>query len=276
MGDKPKKVYLDISIGGEDKGKIIIQLFSKECPITCENFLKLCTGSCGYSKASGKQLSYKGSIIHRVIPGFMMQGGDITHQNGTGGESIYGQKFKDEGFSFTHDKEGLVSMANKGPHTNSSQFFITFRASPWLDGKHVVFGKVIEGDNVWKMIEDIDTNHSDKPLKKVAIKDCGIYIPTRNSSKEKDKKTKNTKKSTSTSPKPRKSDKKEESKNKPKVKPKVAGKSKSTSKESISKTKRIDKNEKKEKSTKKVERSKPIRKRTRTPQRKRTAEKKRK
>lgn len=137
-------VFFDVAFNSKPLGRIIFELFANEVPITAENFRALCTGEKGTSK-SGKDLHYRGSILHRIIPGFMAQGGDFTKSNGTGGESIYGEKFKDENFNLKHKGSGILSMANAGPNTNGSQFFITFADCPWLDGKHVVFGKVIEG-----------------------------------------------------------------------------------------------------------------------------------
>ena len=150
--DNPK-VALDVTIGGEPAGTITIELFADSVPKTAENFRALCTGEKGTGK-SGKPLSYAGSPFHRIIPGFMIQGGDFTRGNGTGGESIYGEKFADENFTHKHTGAGILSMANAGPNTNGSQFFITVAETPWLDGKHVVFGKVVEGMDVVKKMED--------------------------------------------------------------------------------------------------------------------------
>ena len=140
-------VYLDIAINEKPIGRIVIELFSKDVPITCENFRALCTGEKGNGR-SGKPLHYKGSSFHRVIPDFMAQGGDLTKFNGTGGESIYGEKFKDENFKYKHDKPYLLSMANVGPNTNGSQFFLTYVPCHWLDGKHTVFGRIIDGKTI--------------------------------------------------------------------------------------------------------------------------------
>jgi peptidylprolyl isomerase len=146
------KVYFDIAIDSEPARRIVMELFDDVTPTTAENFRALCTGEKGVGKA-GKPLHFKGSLFHRIIPNFMAQGGDFTRGNGTGGESIYGEKFADENFKKKHDKPGLLSMANAGPDTNGSQFFLTFVETPWLDGKHVVFGEVVEGLEVLKLLE---------------------------------------------------------------------------------------------------------------------------
>ena len=165
------KVFFDVDIGGEDAGRIVIGLFGKATPKTAENFRALCTGENG-KNADGVPLHFKGSIFHRIIPQFMIQGGDFTRGNGTGGESIYGKKFADENFTLKHTGPGILSMANSGPNTNGSQFFITTVTTSWLDGKHVVFGEVIEGMDVVKAIEKIGSG-SGKPSSEVKVRDSG-------------------------------------------------------------------------------------------------------
>ena len=149
-----EKVYFDITIDNEPAGRIVFGLFGNTVPKTVKNFATLCDGSAGVGNA-GKPLHFQGSNFHRIIPGFMAQGGDFTNGNGTGGESIYGNKFADENFTLKHTKPYLLSMANAGPNTNGSQFFITFKETPWLDGRHTVFGEVLEGQDVVNALEKI-------------------------------------------------------------------------------------------------------------------------
>lgn len=171
ISDNPK-VFFDITVGEGEARRIVFELFANVVPKTAENFRALCTGEKGVGK-KGVPLTYKGSIFHRIISGFMMQGGDFTDGKGTGGESIYGLKFEDENFSIKHKIPGLLSMANSGPGTNGSQFFITFLETPHLDGKHVVFGRVIEGLDIVKDIEKVKTGQNDVPDTPVVISDCG-------------------------------------------------------------------------------------------------------
>lgn len=164
-------VYFDIALNGELAGRITVELFKHVVPKTAENFRQLCTGEAGKGK-SGKRLNFMGSVFHRVIPGFMCQGGDFTRGDGTGGESIYGEKFRDENFQMKHTGKGILSMANSGPHTNGSQFFICTAATPHLDGKHVVFGQVVSGYEVVQKMERVGSS-SGKTSKKVTIHECG-------------------------------------------------------------------------------------------------------
>lgn len=168
------KVFFDVSIGDQAAGRITFELFADAVPQTAENFRALCTGEKG-TGTSGKPLHYKGSSFHRVIPQFMCQGGDFTNGNGTGGESIYGAKFADESFAGkagVHAGPGILSMANAGPNTNGSQFFICTVQTPWLNGRHVVFGQVIDGFDVVQKIEAVGSR-SGATSQPVKILDCG-------------------------------------------------------------------------------------------------------
>lgn len=172
------QVFFEIAIGNEGDaeedlkgGKIIFELFSKRVPKTAENFRQMCTGE------KGEGYHYMGNIFHRIIKGFMAQGGDITAQNGTGGMSIYGHKFDDEGIWYPHSHKGVLSMANAGPNTNGSQFFILFGPTPHLNEKHTVFGRVISGYDVVTMMEENPTAPGDKPIKTIRVVDCGELDP---------------------------------------------------------------------------------------------------
>jgi len=167
------RVYFDMSVGEAAQGRIVFELYYDDVPRTCENFRALCTGEKGEG-TSGKPLHFAGSSFHRIIKGFMCQGGDFTRGNGTGGESIYGEKFEDENFIYTHTVPGLLSMANSGPNTNGSQFFVTVAQTPHLDGKHVVFGRVSKGMNIVRRLENCEKESSgDKPNPDVTISGCG-------------------------------------------------------------------------------------------------------
>lgn len=171
------QTYFDVEIGepgadDNEKGRIVFELFSKTVPKTAENFRCLCTG-----ERDEPGLSYKGNFFHRVIKGFMAQGGDTTAQNGTGGKSIYGGKFDDEQIWYPHTHKGVLSMANAGPNTNGSQFFICFGPTPHLNQKHTIYGRVISGYDMVEKIESNPTAPGDKPIKQVTVVNCGELAP---------------------------------------------------------------------------------------------------
>lgn len=167
-------VFMDVAIGGKPAGRLEFELYADAVPKTAENFRALCTGEKG---RTGKPLHYQNSIFHRIIPGFMCQGGDFTHGNGTGGKSIYGDKFEDESFAGKAGKHtgfGCLSMANSGPNTNGSQFFICLADTPWLDGKHVVFGKLIAGADTLHAMEKVG-HQSGSTTSPVIVTHCGAH-----------------------------------------------------------------------------------------------------
>ncbi|XP_073438282.1 NK-tumor recognition protein isoform X2 [Dendrobates tinctorius] len=175
MAEKARpQCFFNVEINREPVGRIVFQLFSDVCPKTCRNFLCLCTGEKGIGKVTKKKLCYKGSTFHRVVKSFMIQGGDFSEGNGKGGESVFGGYFKDENFILKHDRAFLLSMANRGKHTNGSQFFITTKPAPHLDGIHVVFGLVISGFEVIEQIENLKTDAASRPYADVRVIDCGI------------------------------------------------------------------------------------------------------
>lgn len=181
------RVFFDVSINGSSVGRIIFELFSDICPKTCENFRCLCTGEKGLGETTKKPLHYKGIKFHRVIHDFMLQSGDFSQGNGRGGESIYGGFFADESFDLKHDKPFLLSMANRGKNTNGSQFFITTQPAPHLDGVHVVFGKVVDGESIVKKVESQKTDTNSCPLKDCIIVHCGELVLSKKAKKKRKK-----------------------------------------------------------------------------------------
>lgn len=174
---KHEFVYLDMKIASDAVGRLLIELYTDICPKTCANFKILCKGDLHAETEMHNpplQLSYKDSIIHRIVPNGWIQGGDFITRKGTGGFSVYGSLFDDENFSVKHQKRGIVGMANKGRHTNASQFYITLQSTPWMDTKYVAFGEVIEGMDVLKLLEEQET-YNERPKKECLVVDCGIF-----------------------------------------------------------------------------------------------------
>ncbi|GFS05730.1 peptidyl-prolyl cis-trans isomerase [Elysia marginata] len=166
-------VFLDITIMGQPVGTLVIELYSDLAPKTCANFLQLCSGEKDVSEDSGYKLTYENTLFHRIVRNGWIQGGDIYHGRGNGGESVYGPVFEDENFILKHNERGIVGMANRGRHTNGSQFYITLQPSPWMDTKYVAFGKVIEGTEVLKLMEQQETMN-ERPNADIKIVKCGI------------------------------------------------------------------------------------------------------
>jgi len=175
LNEITSRVFFDMSIDGNEVGRIVVGLYGNAVPKTVLNFETLARGDTTHSM--GRKLAYEGSTFHRIIPDFMIQGGDFTNHNGTGGLSIYGDRFKDEKnglMRLRHTGPGILSMANSGKNTNGSQFFITTKATPWLDTRHVIFGKVMSGMNVVRLIEDRCGTQSGKPMYVVKVERCGV------------------------------------------------------------------------------------------------------
>ncbi|XP_045917120.1 probable inactive peptidyl-prolyl cis-trans isomerase-like 6 isoform X3 [Micropterus dolomieu] len=166
-------VFMDIQIAGEAAGRLLFELFSDVCPKTSKNFEALCTGERGLSQ-SGLPLCYKGSVFHRVVPNGWVQADISPERKGNGGESIYGATFQDESFAVSHTKRGTLGMANKGPHTNGSQFYITLQPTPWMDRTYVAFGQVVEGVDVLRRLEEAPTCN-ERPKYECKVTDCGVF-----------------------------------------------------------------------------------------------------
>ncbi|XP_059054548.1 peptidyl-prolyl cis-trans isomerase G [Achroia grisella] len=212
------RVFMDISIGGLPSGRIVFELFNDVAPKTTENFRALCAGDMGVGKVTGKPLTYKGMVFHRVVKDFMIQGGDFTNANGTGGESIYGGTFEDETFELKHDRPYLLSMANRGKDTNGSQFFITTQPAPHLDNVHVVFGHVVGGAALVRQLEALPVDRNARPLQDVAVSGCGQLVRLRAGKKRKQEKEKEKEDSDADSEHSHKKDKKKKKDKKEKKK----------------------------------------------------------
>uniref|UniRef100_A0A3Q1BSZ3 PPIase cyclophilin-type domain-containing protein n=1 Tax=Amphiprion ocellaris TaxID=80972 RepID=A0A3Q1BSZ3_AMPOC len=169
-------VFMDIEIAGEAVGRLLFELFSDVCPKTSKNFEALCTGERGLSQG-GLRLCYKGSLFHRIVPNGWVQGGDISPgSRGDGGESIYGPTFEDESFAVSHSKRGILGMANKGPHSNGSQFYVTLQPMPWMDKTYVAFGQVVEGVDVLRRLEEAKI-YNERPKYECKVTACGVFKP---------------------------------------------------------------------------------------------------
>ncbi|XP_052896501.1 peptidyl-prolyl cis-trans isomerase G [Anopheles moucheti] len=179
------RCYFDVTLGGLPAGRIVFELFPAVAPKTCENFRALCTGEAGIGQKTGKALYYKGIIFHRVVKDFMIQSGDFSNGNGTGGESIYGGTFDDEAFTLKHDRAFLLSMANRGKNTNGSQFFITTQPAPHLDNVHVVFGHVVSGQDLVRQLEQLPVDRNSRPLQDAMVSNCGELVRQMKVKKEK-------------------------------------------------------------------------------------------
>ncbi|XP_058060103.1 peptidyl-prolyl cis-trans isomerase G isoform X1 [Anopheles bellator] len=204
------RCFFDVSLGGLPAGRIVFELFPSVAPKTCDNFRALCTGEKGIGQKTSKPLHYKGIIFHRVVKDFMIQSGDFSNGNGTGGESIYGGTFNDESFTLKHDRAFLLSMANRGKDTNGSQFFITTQPAPHLDNVHVVFGHVVSGQDLVRQLEQLPVDRNSRPLQDAVVSNCGELIRQVKEKKEKKKKkaTASSDESVDESSKKRKKDKK--------------------------------------------------------------------
>ncbi|CAB0033913.1 unnamed protein product [Trichogramma brassicae] len=199
------RVFFDVEVGGLPIGRIVFELYSDVCPKTTENFRALCTGEMGMGQTTGKPLCYKGIVFHRVVKNFMIQGGDFSVGNGTGGESIYGGTFKDENFHYKHEKPFLLSMANRGKDTNGSQFFITTQPAPHLDNIHVVFGEVVSGQEIVSHVEGLPVDRKSRPLQDAKVVNCGeLVLKTKHKQKRKEKVKDSESESDSDSEKPKK------------------------------------------------------------------------
>ncbi|CAE6456335.1 unnamed protein product [Rhizoctonia solani] len=240
------RVFFNFEADGQPLGRVIFELFRDEVPKTVENFRALATGEKGLSQVSQTPLYYKGCIIHRSIANFMIQGGDFTKRNGTGGESIYGHPFEDENFNRDVDSEGLLVMANRGPNTNSSQFFITVRPCPHLNGKHVVFGRVVLGLDIVKQISEMPVDEKSRPLKPVVIASCGELELRKAPPKPRDP----TPESRSASPNGSESDHESAHRRRPRRRSRSASPEGTRSKHKKHKSKRKDKDRKRDKESK--------------------------